>query len=134
MKYMPEKVMVTARSKIPLWYCDDQNCYRIPCKVDNPFGTAFSIHDGRYSEEEFGLGAPPDIIYLSVNKCGRITRQIPKEWALDSNLYLTKKANTTPYTGNMTINLCATGKIHITIIKYLRETIPIQKHLADSPW
>jgi hypothetical protein len=110
------------------------NCYKIPCKVDNPFGTAFSIHDGRYNESEFGTGTPPDIIYLSVNKCGRLTRQIPKEWELNSDSYLSRKARMSPYTGNMTIDLCAIGKVHVTITHYSKQMIPTQKHVTNSPW
>lgn len=134
MKYMPEEIEVTARSMIPLWYCDERNCYKIPCKVDNPFGTAFSIHDGRYDEPELGAGTPPDIIHLSINRCGRVTRQIPKEWELTRGLYVTKKVGETPYIGNMTIDLCTPGKVHVTITHYPRQIIPIHKNVVDSPW
>jgi hypothetical protein len=134
MKYMPEAIEVTARAKIPLWYCDERNCYRIPCKVDNPFGTSFSIHDGQYDKLEFGMGTPPDILYLTINKCGRITRQIPKEWELGSGLYATKETAKAPYTGNVTIDLCTSGKIHLIIIGYPREKIPTLNVEANSPW
>ncbi|MEA1998109.1 MAG: hypothetical protein U9N61_02115 [Euryarchaeota archaeon] len=134
MRYMPEEIEVTARSLIPLWYCNERNCYKIPCKVDNPFGATFSIHDGRYDESEFGLGTPPDIIYLPVHKCGRITREIPKEWEANSGLYVTKERGIAPYTGNVNTDLCALGKLHITIIHYPKQIIHIQKHVADSPW
>ena len=134
MKYMPKEIEVAARSMIPLWYCDERNCYKIPCKVDNPFGAAFSIHDGRYSESRFGMGTPPDIIYLTINTCGRLTRRIPKEWETNSDIYTRKKDNRYPYRGNVFIDLCTHGKIHVTIIHYPKQTIPIHDHMTNSPW
>ena len=118
-----------------MWYCNGEDCYRIPCKVDNPFGALFSIHDGRYSKAELGMGTPPDIYAVEINECGTLVKLIPKEYEVNSRLYVSRRGRQSPYTGSVYIDLCKKGWMHVTITGYPRELVPIQTtEVKHSLW
>lgn len=42
---MPEEIQVIASTNVPIWFCDESGCTRIPCMATNPvkYGMPFQI-------------------------------------------------------------------------------------------
>ena len=107
---MPDKVTVTAKSPIPLWYGDENGIAKIPCTRRNPvkYGIGFQV---LVADSEFCMIATPHVD--SPDK-----RVIPFSNTIsDARCPATKGL----YTGNVTVDGRA-GTIHVVIINYPKPT------------
>jgi hypothetical protein len=100
----PETVRVTSDSPIPLWFCDENGCAKMPCTRGSSYGISFGILDGRYpadAEKEIDVGT------------------------VDTMEETTWGFNWGGYKGSVTVNWGA-GKVHVKLDEYP----PLEKQCA----